>query len=88
MAKGPGKAGRKGMTLVEAVEFFSDEEKVEELFAESRWPDGVACPTCGSLGVTERPNRKPQPYRCRDCGLDFSVKTGSVMHGSKLPLGK
>ena len=88
MAKGPGKAGRKGLTLVEAVEFFSDEAKVEELFVGSRWPDGVACPTCGSLGVTARPTRTPQPFRCRYCGLDFSVKTGSVMHGSKLALGK
>ncbi len=35
----------------------------------------------------ERKNRKPQPYRCRTCRKDFSVKTGTLMHGSKLSLG-
>ena len=28
------------------------------------------------------------PYRCRDCRSYFSVKTGSVMEGSHLPLRK
>ena len=38
--------------------------------------------------MQERPTRKPQPYRCRDCRFDFSVKTGTVMQGSNLPLSK
>ncbi len=59
MAKGPGKAFRKGMSLVEAVRYFSDEAKVEQLFIESRWPNGIACPACGSLGVKARATRKP-----------------------------
>lgn len=67
---------------------FSDEEAVERMFIEARWPEGVACPECGSLDVHERPTRKPQPFRCRDCRKDFSVKTGTVMHGSNLPLSK
>ncbi len=28
------------------------------------------------------------PYRCRDCRKHFSVKSHSVMQGSKLPLAK
>ena len=88
MAKGPGKAFRKGLSLVEAMAYFMDEAKVEQLFIRARWPSGVACPGCGSLGVKERATRKPQPFRCGDCGLDFSVKTGTVMHGSNLPLSK
>ena len=36
--------------------------------------------------VASRRFRKPQPFRCRDCRYDFSVKTGTVMHGSKLSL--
>ena len=81
--KAPGKAFRKGMTLVEAVRRFS----AEAMFVEARWPNG-ACPDCGSLDVQARPTRKPQPYRCRDCRNDFSVKTGTVMQGSNLPLSK
>ena len=84
----PGKHFRNGITLVEAVRKFSDEESVEKMFVETRWPNGVACPKCGSLNIQERTTRKPQPYRCRDCRKDFSVKTGTVMQGSNLPLSK
>ena len=82
-----GKSYREGLSIVEAARMFADEAEAERWFIETRWPNGVACPFCGSLDdVRERPNRKPQPYRCRACRKDFSVKTGTVMHGSKLPL--
>ena len=84
----PGKSFRQGITLIEAVKQFGDEEAAEAMFIEARWPNGVACPACGSLNVQERPTRKPQPFRCRDCRKDFSVKTDTVMHGSNIPLYK
>ena len=84
----PGKSFRQGITLIEAVKQFGDEEAAEVMFIEARWPNGVACPTCGSLNVQERPTRKPQPFRCRDCRKDFSVKTDTVMQGSNIPLYK
>lgn len=84
----PGKSHRKGISLVEAVRKFSDNAEAEAWFIERRWPDGVACPKCGSLNIQERPTRKPQPFRCRDCRKDFSVKTDTIMHNSKLPLSK
>ena len=74
------------MTMVEAVKRFSDEAAVERMFERARWGDDVCCPKCGSLSVIPRPSRKPAPYRCRDCRGYFSVKTGTVMHGSNLPL--
>ena len=86
--KAPGRSDRSGMTMVQGVQLFSDEAAVERMFIECRWPNGVACPVCGSLNVQERPTRKPQPFRCRDCRKDFSVKTGTVMQSSNLPLHK
>lgn len=83
-----GKSYRKGMTLVEAVRMFDDEDTVEEMFIEARWPNGIACPKCGSIDIAERPTRKPQPFRCRSCRKDFSVKTGTVMQGSNLSLSQ
>ena len=83
-----GKDYRQGLTLVEAAQAFSDERAVEQFFIENRWPNGVACPRCGSVDVQPRPTRKPQPFRCRSCRKDFSVKTGTVMQGSNLPLSK
>ena len=84
----PGKHYRKGITLMDAVNKFNTEAKAEAWFIEARWPNGVACPKCGSLNVQERPTRKPQPFRCRDCRRDFSVKTDTLMHDSKLTLSK
>ena len=85
---GPGKHYRKGLSLVEAVKKFSDEAKAEAWFIETRWPDGVVCPFCDdSVSVTERKNRKPQPYHCKACRKDFSIKTNTLMHNSPLSLG-
>ena len=84
--KGPGKSFRKGLSLAEAIEFFSDPETTEQWFIEQRWPDGIECPECGSKSIQSRPSRKPQPFRCNACRYDFSIKSGTVMHSSKLPL--
>ena len=81
----PGKHYREGISWPEFMDMFPDDATCEAWFAECRWPNGTACPACGSLNVQERASRKPQPYRCRDCRKDFSVKTGTLMQGS--PLG-
>ncbi len=86
--KAPGKHYRKGMTIIEAVREFADEDKVERMFVEARWPNGVTCPFCGSDSITTRANRIPAPFRCKTCRKDFSVKTNTVMHSSNIPLSK
>ena len=85
---GPGKAFRKGITLIQAVKMFDTEAKAEAWFIARRWPNGVACPKCGSVNVAEVKSRKPQPFRCRDCRKHFSVKTDTLLHSSKIPLSK
>ena len=82
--KAPGKHFRKGLSLVKITRMFPDDAAAERWFVETRWPDGIHCLACGSTNVQERPTRKPQPYRCRDCRKDFSVKLGTLMEGSKL----
>ena len=84
----PGQHFREGMSLVEAVKQFGDEEAAEQWFIEARWPSGIACPDCGSLAVNCITSRRPAPFRCTDCRRAFSIKTGTVMQGSNLPLGK
>ena len=80
-----GKTHRKGISYIGLTKLFPDDATAEKWFIEQRWPDGVCCPKCGSHNIQERKNRKPQPYRCRSCRKDFSVKTGTLMHSS--PLG-
>ena len=65
---------------------FSDDASAEAYFVEQRWPNGVACPHCGSTNVQSGTKHKTMPYRCREkeCAKRFSAKTGTVMEGSKL----
>ena len=86
--KAPGKFYRKGITLLEIARRFDTLEKGEAWFIEQRWPDGIACPHCGSVNVATVASRKPQPFRCRDCRKHFSVKTGTVLHSSNISLDK
>ena len=73
------------LSMTEAVRRFTEEE-AERLFRDARWPNGVACDRCGSLNIASRRTRRPAPYRCRDCRRYFSVRTGTVMQASNLPL--
>ena len=86
----PEKHFRKGLSLIQAGKFFDNAENAEEWFVTTRWPEGVRCPFCDTTNVTERKNRKPQRFYCREkgCRRNFSVKTNTVMHASKIPLGK
>ena len=90
MAKGgPGKSYRKGISLIEAVEKFGNEEAAHEWFVEKRWPDGVRCPDCDSENVKMRNTKRKTPvYHCNACKYDFTVKSGTIMHDSKLSLSK
>ena len=87
-SKGPGRAYRKGITLIELTRMFPDDKAAEKWFEEIRWPNGERyCPSCGSCstGVVKHPT---MPYRCRDCRKHFSVRKGTVMECSKMGLQK
>ncbi len=81
---GPGKWFRKGITLIEVIAMFPDDESAERWFASMRWPDGPACPRCRGSSVQSDAAHPSMPYRCRGCGKRFSVRTGSVMADTKL----
>ena len=85
---GPGKAYRRGITLLEVIQRFDTEEKAEAWFVAQRWPNGVACLRCESQNVQAVPSRRPMPFRCRACGKHFSVKVGTVLQSSNIPLSK
>lgn len=76
------------VSLYQFFQRFPDEEAARQYFERNRWPAEVSCPHCGSLSVAEVKNHKPMPYRCRDCRQHFSVRTGTVLAESRLPLHK
>ena len=84
-----GKTYREGLSMMEVADMFATEENATRWFELWRWPDGeVFCLRCGSEEAYRIPNAKPMPYRCRDCRRYFSLKTGTAMEDSKLPLWK
>ena len=86
MAKAPGKAHRKGLSLKQFLRKFPTDYVAEQWFIKQRWPQGICCPECGSLNVLTGGKHKTMPFRCREkvCGKKFSAKTGTLMEGSKL----
>ena len=76
------------VSLYQFFERFPNEEAARLYFERNRWAGEVSCPHCGSLSTAEVKNHKPMPYRCRDCRQHFSVRTGTVLAESRLPLHK
>ena len=87
--KAPGKHYRKGVTLVEAIQQFGNDESAHEWLLNARWPEGVRCAYCESDRISNRKTTRLTPqFHCKECGKDFTVKTDTIMHDSKLPLHK
>ena len=68
---------------------FTDETAACAHIEGDRWPDGVACPFCGSVNV-HRMGGKTQAgmFLCNDCRDKFTVRTGTVFERSHIPLHK
>ena len=76
------------VSLYQFFERFPTEDAARQYFERNRWAGEVSCPHCGSLSVAEVKDHKPMPYRCRGCRQHFSVRTGTVLAESRLPLQK
>ena len=83
----PGKSDREGISIIELSDLFPTEESAREWFESRIWADGRYCPHCGSTR-THIAGHNTMPYRCSDCRGYFSIKTGTAMHDSRLPLRK
>ena len=84
----PGKAHRQGVSLMQLWEMFPDERAATGWFESLVWPDVRGCGHCGSVKTREVPNAKPMPYWCTDCRSYFSVRTGTAISHTKVPLRK
>ena len=83
----PGKHYRGGMSLVQLMDLFPTEEAAHDWFVEQRWSKTERhCPRCGSTGTA--PSKRQFTFWCPDCKQRFSVRTGTVLEESRLPLRK
>ena len=87
--KAPGRSEREGISVLELTEMFPTDEAARQWFEAKVWPNGRHCPHCGSTNTVEnRGKSENRPYRCRECKQHFSVRKGTVMEGSPIPLRK
>jgi transposase-like protein len=74
------------ISTFQLFERFPDKESARVYFEQRLWPVGPVCPVCkGQERITVR---KGGYYRCNACSEDFTVRTGTVMERSHIPLHK
>ena len=71
------------MKLFEFEKHFPDEESCRERFRQQRIREGVVCPNCGCVHHYWKSDK--QMFQCKECGCRQSLRSHTVMHGSKLP---
>ncbi|MDD4149250.1 MAG: IS1595 family transposase [Bacteroidales bacterium] len=71
------------MTLINFIELFPDEESCKLKFKEYREHVGVVCSKCG--GKDHYWKKDKEQYECKLCKTRTTLKSGTVMHKSKLP---
>ena len=70
------------------LERFADKGYAKHLLYELKWPGGnIICPRCGGTKIHEFV-RSSMPFWCADCREFFSIKYGTIMFNSRLPLHK
>ena len=84
----PGRADRDGISLIELMEMFPTEDAATRWFESTVWGGTRCCGKCGSTNTRPVPNAKPMPYWCSDCRSYFSVRTGTAIARSNVPLRK
>jgi len=73
-------------TLLQAIEYFKNEQVCIDAVASLRWPDGPVCPHCEATQPYYLATQKR--WKCRSCRKQFSVKVGTIFEDSPISLCK
>jgi transposase-like protein len=83
------KTMREPKSLQEAIVYFADPDNCIDYLAIRRWPNGkVVCPTCGCETVKFSAKRRTWTCAKHHAKREFSIKIGTVMEDSPIPLDK
>ena len=75
-------------TLLEAVRHFSNADNCREYLVARRWPNGIACPKCGSTAVYFDKGRNGWECKTRHPQRKFTLKTGTIFEDSPIGFDK
>jgi transposase-like protein len=74
------------ISIFQLAQMFPNQECARAYLEAQRWPEGAVCPRCA--GSERIGTRKGGYYRCNACKVDFTVRTGTLMERSHIPLHK
>lgn len=80
------KKNKQEVNLVNLIEKYGNEAKCRAYLEDLRWPNGIACPRCGSTGISRYKNKNV--FDCNSCRYQFSVTSNTIFHDTHLPLWK
>lgn len=84
--------GDKSEVVAEIPRACVDEHAAVHFLEKQRWGDTPGCPKCGCTNVYQMQDSKTGErqtnyrWRCRECKKQYTVRTGTVMEDSRIPL--
>jgi len=75
-------------TLQDAVIFYANPDNCLDYMVNIRWPEGVACPTCGRTDVVFLANQRKWQCKSIHAKRQFSAKVGTIFEDSPISLEK
>jgi transposase-like protein len=94
-AKRPPTGTDADLNLATMAGIFADEKSARDFLEAKRWPNGTVCPHCKSKEVAKLTPKegskspvRPGVYQCRSCREQFTVRIGTIMEESKIPIHK
>ncbi len=73
-------------SLIEVIEYFTDEKKCLDYLMAQRFDGAIACPHCGGSKVYCFSDGIR--FKCGSCRQQFTAKVGTIFEGSKIPMKK
>ena len=72
------------MNLTDFYKTYPDEESCDRALSKYRECNTLYCPVCGGLHLSWNPSHRS--WTCTDRGHETTLRSGTVMQGSKLPV--
>ncbi|AXX66517.1 hypothetical protein B4599_05875 [Xanthomonas oryzae pv. oryzae] len=75
-----------GLSLPAFLKRYGNAKQCEQALEISRWPQGFVCPRCAASAHSRFQRHGTTYWQCTACYRQTSLRSGTVMDNSKLPL--